>query len=598
MAPQRHRSAWYTAWALSVGSLLGASCNGVELVDLTADPTSPAARQACPTTLAVQRIGAGETVLRVDANSPLRGARLEIPAGAMPPGTTVRLGLGPALGGGEIAEMDGEPHGPSLCVETDRPLEGIAPPFAKPAFLILPYDPWRLGDRKINYLAMAQADSFGLPPRRMGDLLVVDEPRHLAGAKIKSPGIYSIITVGKGRPAVDPRLSMLFVIDNSGSMVPKQKALAALLPTFFDQVTRTGPMEPSYVQKCVQYNIGVLTTDLGQDVAVGGDKGELQTQFCHQRMAAQRGWSTGAQTACNNFMCPTAAPLTKRYISRDPMVPPSVNKKQFECMAFVGDGGSGVEQPLESLSRALNNDPDIKLPIPMGTEKFFRAGGLNSILFLTDEGDCSTSEALGRRQEFFAPTQPCDAADPKQPSCYADLNHRCLGTALKCDQKLTTNMKTRMTCSDREMGAVGLRPAKEYADELRNFILKLNGDTASELEHLLVRGIWPLRREAMMLETTASFIFDPQNRPPSNTLRDEAFCFDPDSLLPMKEPILGHPQVRLNNFIKSLIPAAMPGDPAHAKVGSICVPKDSGMILEDLAATIVNNPAICPMALE
>ena len=587
---------------------IGAGCQGQGLQPGVAGdvPVAGAAR-ACPTTLGVQKLGAGDTVLRVEGDSPLRGARIEIPAGALPMGTTVRLGAGPLLSGGDVANLGGTAHGPSLCVETDRPSESQPAPFDKPALLVMPYDPALLGDKAPNYLAMVTASLPGLPPQRKGDILLVDAERALAGSEIRTPGIYQIITVGTGRPAASSELSVLFVLDNSGSMVPKQKMLAALFPQFFDQVTRTNPtMDPHpWVQKCVQYNIGVITTDVGTTQTSFGDNGQLINQYCDKRQAAQGNWSADALDACNKAKCAAVPPLAKRYIARDMAVAPSVNQQQFQCMAVVGDGGSGVEQPLESLSRALSTDPDFKDIAMMRKGRFFRPGGLNSIVFLTDEGDCSMDAdpdpmtKRSRRDEFFSPTLPCDAKDPAQPSCYAnDLNYRCLGTAIKCKQSLLSTTKTTMTdCEDRGAKAIGLKPAQDYATDVTNYILDLNANNKDELKHLFVRGIWPLRQGAMMIEPQTSFIFDPNNRPSSNTLGKEAFCFEPSTS--MSPPtILGHPQVRLNSFVTALTAGDMPGDPAWAQVGSICDSKDRETVLKNLADTIVNSPVYCPMSLE
>jgi hypothetical protein len=255
------------------------------------------------------------------------------------------------------------------------------------------------------------------------------------------------------------------------------------------------------------------------------------------------------------------------------------------------------------LDAALRSDPDVSNQ----ATGFFQKNDLNAIFFLTDEGDTSMDSqapATGR-QDFFGMTTPCDAADPAQPSCYpGDINYRCLGVALKCDQLMTTDAQTGMTnCVERTTSV--LKPSQAYAQDLTNFFENLGNPMMpdpNQLNHLFIRALWPLPQgysNPNVLPAQINWEFIPSNIPPSNTLGPNAFCYDPASLMPPStDPILGHPQVRLNNFVQyinSAVPNAM--DPVQIGVGSICDANARANILGDLANAIVNTPMICPMVL-
>jgi predicted small secreted protein len=103
-------------------------------------------------------------------------------------------------------------------------------------------------------------------------------------------------------------VDILFVIDNSASMSPKQKALANAIPQFIGAIDSMG----------LDYHVGVVTTDLGYNVPNGtstgqpfagavipacntaaGDDGVLQTTRCVNRPGL-----TGEAAAACASLCP------------------------------------------------------------------------------------------------------------------------------------------------------------------------------------------------------------------------------------------------------------------------------------------------------
>ena len=97
-------------------------------------------------------------------------------------------------------------------------------------------------------------------------------------------------------------VDILFVIDDSPSMTPKQRALAAAIPQFIQRIEATG----------ANYQIGVATSDVGSwtakatpwPVTLGtcnsfeGDDGELQRLPCNVRSGLSQDAVSACQTLC------------------------------------------------------------------------------------------------------------------------------------------------------------------------------------------------------------------------------------------------------------------------------------------------------------
>lgn len=167
------------------------------------------------------------------------------------------------------------------------------------------------------------------------------------------------------------KVDLLFVVDNSSSMAPKQKLLA-------QEFTRIGESirTAATAGKKASYHIGVITTDIGaldeydSSCKPGGLKGSLQAK------------GASAPADC---VAPQGAPYIDLDTSQNTN---NINglaqlPKALSCMAAVGDQGCAFEQPLESLRVALS------APENAG---FFRDDALLVIAILTDEDDCSSDD--------------------------------------------------------------------------------------------------------------------------------------------------------------------------------------------------------------
>lgn len=195
----------------------------------------------------------------------------------------------------------------------------------------------------------------------------------------------SILTVNT-RTKLD--LDVLFVIDNSPSMSPKQKQLATTIDSFIQKIDATG----------ANYHIGVTTTNIGSQTAPNtafqpgnlnipgcdsykGNDGELQRVACLGR--DQSRWSVAARDACNLTLCKTKLePLNgDTYLKKESGITNAPGNDiigTFKCMAMLGDDGCGLESPLEAMKRALDGHSAVN-------SGFLRSNSVLAVVFITDK---------------------------------------------------------------------------------------------------------------------------------------------------------------------------------------------------------------------
>lgn len=172
------------------------------------------------------------------------------------------------------------------------------------------------------------------------------------------------------------KVDILWVVDSSGSMAPKQARLAANFQGFINQLVTANPP--------IDFHIAVTSTDTDDTNA----RGKL------------RGWSLGA--------------LRDDYIACQPMASGSVTCNTganlstaitaFGQMAAVGIGGSASERGLYAAYLALTN------PLNLSTaavDRFVRPDASLYVVVVSDEDDASCSPMT------------------RQAACTADPGCRC-----------------------------------------------------------------------------------------------------------------------------------------------------------------------------
>lgn len=315
------------------------------------------------------------------------------------------------------------------------------------------------------------------------------------------------VTGEKFYPAgVQKDVDILFVIDNSPSMAPKQLALAKNIPKFIQKIDSFG----------ADYHVGITTSDVGSTTADGatwqmdpgntistcnnfrGDDGLLQIKPCTDRSLQGQ-----AKSACN-MLCPDGRFVPtdgSRFISKVrgvTNVPVDIKggvdlgpAEAFQCIALVGDAGCGIEGQLEGAKRAL----DGHRPENNG---FLRNGAVLAVIFITDEDDCSVQ--LSRRYENNPTTRDC--TNPDQNASYDCFNfdYRCLARSVTCDTPMNTS-GAKTNCRERPDNY--LSSVKGYHD----FISSIPYSP----DKLVVSGIWTLPS----LDKGGQLSVSPQG--PSNT---------------------------------------------------------------------------------
>ena len=172
---------------------------------------------------------------------------------------------------------------------------------------------------------------------------------------------YEPRTPRTGRTEVD----VLFVIDDSTSMAPKQWALRQRFPKLIERLSAQDG--PGY-----DLHIGVTSTDLG---APGRDCGYAQG---------------GVLGRIGHVAANGCRPLEHEpYLHLDTATGASNTPDgqdalaTFACMASVGEIGCGYEMPLESAMRTL---------VASDRSGFLRDDALLVVVFVTDEDDCSVDD--------------------------------------------------------------------------------------------------------------------------------------------------------------------------------------------------------------
>ena len=170
-------------------------------------------------------------------------------------------------------------------------------------------------------------------------------------------------------PAGPLAVDLLFVIDNSPSMGAKQDGLAASFPALLDGLATALGGTPDL-------HVGVISTDLGiapystDTCSVQGDDGALL--------------GSSATASCTVAPEPFIIDVDDGAGGRRTNYTGAIGDT-FSCLARLGTGGCGFEQPLASMKRALDGE------VP-GNAGFLRPGAFLAVVILSDEDDCSAAD--------------------------------------------------------------------------------------------------------------------------------------------------------------------------------------------------------------
>lgn len=216
---------------------------------------------------------------------------------------------------------------------------------------------------------------------------------------------------------VNKDVDILFVVDNSGSMGEEQANLSENFGNF------VSVLEAEDVK--ANYRLGITTTDDSNLWCRGGgvsnpESGQFVLSSCRSRLSDFyfSGDDTDAETACTDFCALDDIEIQPTITDEDPNpkarpwleniegatnLPEGVTTTQaLQCFGPQGINGCGFESHLESMFKAVRNAQDSS----QNQFGFIRDSAILSIVFVTDEADCSFNRAL--EETVFGP----DDANP------------------------------------------------------------------------------------------------------------------------------------------------------------------------------------------
>jgi hypothetical protein len=194
---------------------------------------------------------------------------------------------------------------------------------------------------------------------------------------------------------INQKIDLLFMIDNSGSMSPKQEQLKLRFPSFISRLREFAAQGLP-----ASYHLGVVTSDLGAGKASCGgasDGGRLNTLDRSVK---------GHPVSCN--LGGGLSFIDYNQIDGTANVVGNV-EDAFRCISSVGIDGCGFEHQLESVHHALT----ASVPENQG---FLRDDAVLAVVFLTDEDDCSAPPDT----DLFVAT--LTGTDYSQPQNYGPHN--------------------------------------------------------------------------------------------------------------------------------------------------------------------------------
>jgi hypothetical protein len=327
---------WWWSLVVSLGAL--SACRSQVL-----DPFTTA------TNVAEQPVGPSGG--RVEVSS---GASVNIPAGAVTATTMIGVASAPSDGMptlsprvapvGSIVALT--PHGAS---------------FAAPVTVHIPFDPLRGAGHDLRlYTALPGGAFTAVDGARVGTDAVEADVRHFS---------YFVVGYETGAQTFPERqgrkLDLLFMVDNSLSMLPLQQKLLANFPVFMQTLRALPGGLPDL-------HIGVVSSDMG---ANGYD-----IQQCNNDRGVLQATPRGA-VACSG---PTGNFISTGPNESAPNYSGTI-EDTFTCIAALGQNGCGYEQQLESVAVALG----ARGQIPAENAGFLRPDALLGIVLLTNEDDCS-----------------------------------------------------------------------------------------------------------------------------------------------------------------------------------------------------------------
>jgi hypothetical protein len=240
--------------------------------------------------------------------------------------------------------------------------------------------------------------------------------------------------------AVNRNLDILFVVDNSLSMLNEQDALAAKFQLMMDQLTSAQYGVPNLHIGVVSSNLGVGPYHVQPGLGTCGEDGDgAILQNTPRPLAGETEPSCTGPS--DRFIIDVEDDAGERVRNYDGTL-----QEAFACIARLGSGGCGFEQQLEAMRRAL----DDSVPENAG---FLRKDARLAVVFITDEDDCSAMTN--------------DLFDLTRADIGATSDFRCFTHGATCAGQSVTELGEYQDCVA-AAGSPYLHDVGEYVDFLRS----------------------------------------------------------------------------------------------------------------------------------
>lgn len=243
-------------------------------------------------------------------------------------------------------------------------------------------------------------------------------------------------------------IDILFVVDDSGSMIEEQTSLRNNFPAFINVLNTIEGGLPDVHLGVISTNAGTGGVNIGgcsTATAPNGDDGNLQTNSCAGLQAAYiEDLKNADGTRARNY----SGDLTSL----------------FSCMANLGTAGCGFEAHLNSVKLSLS---------PGKNPGFLRPNAYLAVIFITDEDDCSTKPGGAM---FGDPNGT--VASPLGPR----TSFRCWEFGVECDNDANPRaFGTRTGCRP--------RTNSQYMEDIQPYVDFLKGLKPDDPTKVIVAGI-------------------------------------------------------------------------------------------------------------
>ena len=192
-------------------------------------------------------------------------------------------------------------------------------------------------------------------------------------------------------PASLHKVDILFMIDNSLSMLTLQNKALASFPAFAGVLKALPGGLPDL-------HLAVISSDTGPG------KFDLPAYHCSFRWRRGR-FQSVPRAPCTRRPFPSARPFCRRRTVSKPRTTTGDISDAFACIAALGQEGCGFEGQLKSVRWAL--DP---FNVPVGNQGFLRSDAFLVVVLITNEDDCSIPDD----SDLVDPTQTL-MSDPLGP---------------------------------------------------------------------------------------------------------------------------------------------------------------------------------------